>query len=177
MKASVLTSDPHEQCPGVVGQKQQVHAGHVGLAVEHPAVAAAAEEVCEAAGTAVEAGENLPTASFPQHHALRAPSAVVFSQVQLQDLGMVMVMMMIMMVMMMMMPITTMMMTMVMLITMMMTMVMVITTTTMRVMMIWRCEHAMLVWKFSCITFHSLIHAYIYIKIMPVILYLYSSVA
>ena len=81
MKGSALTSDSHEQRPGVVGQKQQVHAGDVGLGVEHPAAAAAAatEEVCEAAGTAVEAGENLPAASFRQHHALRARSAVVFS--------------------------------------------------------------------------------------------------
>ena len=36
---------------------------------------------------------------------------------------------------------------------------------------IWLC----FVWKFSCITFHSLIHAYTYIKMMPVILYLLIS--
>ena len=29
---------------------------------------------------------------------------------------------------------------------------------------IWRCEHPTFVWKFSCITFHSLIHAYMYIN-------------
>ena len=29
---------------------------------------------------------------------------------------------------------------------------------------IWRCEHAIFVWKFSCITFYSLIHAYMYIN-------------
>ena len=29
---------------------------------------------------------------------------------------------------------------------------------------IWRCEYAMCVWKFSCITFDSLIHAYMYIN-------------
>ena len=29
---------------------------------------------------------------------------------------------------------------------------------------IWRCEHPTFVWKFSCLTFHSLIHAYMYIN-------------